>query len=143
MNIRDARLEFERFERDGPAGDPPMTASDFTSEIERELAAAVERGGDAADAWRQIETLARRFLGKPGLPLWRLRREDDGQRWDETVGFIVSARTNQEARLVASKDHGDEGAACWKDESLSSCELIAPTSCFIESEIALQDFHAA
>lgn len=56
------------------------------------------------------------------MKLWLLRRR---MGWyDEAHGFVVAANTARQARQVAAKGHGDEGADVWLDPAYVSCSAI-------------------
>lgn len=44
--------------------------------------------------------------------------------YDEAMGFVVAASNPDEARELASKQAGDEGAAAWLAPSLTTCREI-------------------
>lgn len=62
--------------------------------------------------------------------------------YDCADAFIVIAKTAQEARKLASKQPGDEGAAVWTDAKLSRCSKIGYAANNSKSRIVLRDFHA-
>jgi len=62
--------------------------------------------------------------------------------YDTSRGFVVRAVTEEQARLIASKNHGDEVYDYhdfWLDNKASSCAELLPEG---ESELILRDFHA-
>lgn len=60
--------------------------------------------------------------------------------YDQADGFVVMAATEEEARLLASCEHGDEGAGAWLDPDLSCCLELVPHNGF--PHVVLRDFHA-
>jgi len=90
------------------------------------------------------------------MALWlltRKRRDASGNSligWDEAAGFVVRARTSQEARNRVAH-HLDEGfdddvggpggerAATWLDPSKSSCVMLDPLG---PERVILRDFNA-
>ena len=67
------------------------------------------------------------------MKLWLLRPIHGHDEWgpwkpwyDKTFGFVVRAETEDEARLLASKQAGDEGHHAWMEPFESTCvELTA------------------
>lgn len=64
------------------------------------------------------------------MKLWILRpvgydTDDEHVNWrcwyDKCFGVVVRAETEEEARAIASKSHGDEGRKAWLDASMSTC----------------------
>lgn len=60
------------------------------------------------------------------MKLWILKPIDDQsgpwEPWyDKTFGFIVRAESEEQARVLAAEQCGDEGPDAWLDESLSTC----------------------
>lgn len=58
--------------------------------------------------------------------------------YDCAHGFVVVAKSYKQARELASKDAGDEGAKTWLDPKTSTCTLLTPTT----PGIILKDFNA-
>jgi hypothetical protein len=73
------------------------------------------------------------------MKLWLLQRVRETFVYDEATGFVVRAKTANIARLLASKQSGDEGSFTWLNPVLTSCRSINPegTPCVI-----LRDFSA-
>ena len=67
------------------------------------------------------------------------RTEKDGKIYDCNDGFVIRAKSEKQARKLASEDFADEGKDCWLYSDKSSCEKIKSTG---ENEIILKDFHA-
>lgn len=69
--------------------------------------------------------------------------EDRSNPWytiyDCANGFIVEAENEAQARLLASEQHGDEGAEAWLNPEYSSCDELKLTG---EPSIWMRDFHA-
>ena len=59
--------------------------------------------------------------------------------YDCTNGVIVRAKTEEEARHLASKVRGDEGREVWLNEKYSTIEIIKSRGA---SEVILRDFRA-
>jgi hypothetical protein len=62
--------------------------------------------------------------------------------FDKAFGFVVQADTEERARELASKEHGDEGAAAWTQPWNSKCLAIGEA---LEAKecVVLRDFAAA
>ena len=75
------------------------------------------------------------------MTLWLLRPVRQWEPWyDKMFGVVVRAPTREEARRLASKEAGDEGAAAWTDSSESTCEELAPEG---PEGVIIKDFAAA
>ena len=63
------------------------------------------------------------------MELWLLRPIDESTCWtpwyDKAFGFVVRAETEDDARHIAASRSGDEEAAAWLDDTISSC--VPPT----------------
>ncbi len=55
--------------------------------------------------------------------LFILKRLDD-PGYDENLGFVVSAKSNRQARVWASANSADEGKNVWLDVKRSSCKQL-------------------
>lgn len=73
--------------------------------------------------------------------LWVLRRVggEGTPTYDCNDGFVIRADDEAEARLMASKASGDEGADVWLSRAESHCEELLQSG---EPGIILTDFHA-
>lgn len=73
--------------------------------------------------------------------LWLLQRKyTKGEPvYDCNYGFVIRADDASDARLMASKEMGDEGADCWLSDDKSSCEELSQDG---ETAIILVDFNA-
>jgi hypothetical protein len=64
------------------------------------------------------------WLLEPIRPFNR-RAESQYNPWepwyDKAFGFVIRAETEVEARIIASKNHGDEGEDAWLSSELASC----------------------
>ena len=60
--------------------------------------------------------------------------------WDKSFGFVVRAKSEQDAREYAAKERGDEGADTWRDPALTSCEVLPARG---EAGVILTDFRNA
>lgn len=67
--------------------------------------------------------------------IFRLKRKGAAD-WDEYQAFVVRARDEYEARLMASQ-HDSHGG--WDHPGKTDCEVVSPEG---ESEIILSDFMA-
>lgn len=93
------------------------------------------------------------------MKLWLLRprkdlpeNDDPWDPWyDKAFGFVIRAETEEEARVFANKDGGDEtgkvshrtyrtGGDPWLNSKMSSCEELKPDG---EAGTVIQDFHSA
>lgn len=78
------------------------------------------------------------------MKLWLLRAlEPDKGPWgvhDVAVGFVIRAELENEARYLASQNHGDEGIIVWFDPKLVSCKELIMAG---ERGAILRDFQAA
>lgn len=53
------------------------------------------------------------------------RADDFGfSRWCDPHGFVVVAKAEGDARILASKENG--GGVWWLDTSMTTCEVIEP-----------------
>jgi hypothetical protein len=78
--------------------------------------------------------------------LWLLRPLDSSSgRWkpwyDKAFGFVVSAKSEGEARVAAAEECGDEGEDAWLSPAQSSCILLVASE-LNEAKIILRDFAA-
>jgi hypothetical protein len=58
------------------------------------------------------------------MPLYLIERTDD-ICFDEMVRQLVRAKSQKEARKLASENIGDEGVGVWLDKSRSTIEIIS------------------
>ena len=72
------------------------------------------------------------------MTLWLLERIGKS-RYDEYVGHVIRAGSEDEARAIAAEKPGDEGAAVWTEPAHSTCTPVAEAG---ETGIILSDFHA-
>lgn len=78
------------------------------------------------------------------MKLWLLvDKTDDGPGYDCTAGFVIRAKTELAARLIATKDgYGDEKRRhpdFWENEEYSSCEQLTESG---KPGVILRDFNA-
>lgn len=59
--------------------------------------------------------------------------------WDKAFGFVVRAKSEHDARLLASKQCGDEREIAWTKCSLSSCVVLSQDG---ECGVIIRDFCA-
>lgn len=73
--------------------------------------------------------------------LFLLERDDpEGKIYDCNDAFLVRARSEKQARKIASKrQSGDEPPQTWLDPKKSSCEIVPADG---EPGIIMTDFHA-
>lgn len=78
------------------------------------------------------------------MKLWLLQPIEGQAAWerwyDKAFGFVVRAKTEAEARELASEDCGDEGKMCWLDSAQSTCEELTRKG---KSGVIMRDFRAA
>ena len=76
------------------------------------------------------------------MKLWQLGRKGD-YTYDEAMSFVVCADNREEARRVASKNHGDEGAEVWLSDRKTYCWLLgipSPRYSKRKAYIVVKDF---
>lgn len=76
------------------------------------------------------------------MKLWLLKPVNDrAAPWDpwfdKAFGFVVRAETEDAARLLASKDAGDEGSECWLASDLALCGELTDAGA---PEVVLREF---
>lgn len=83
------------------------------------------------------------------MAIWLIRPIDEnGPDWkpwyDKCFGFVVSADTEQQARIIASRsgETGDEGPDIWSDSLKTETFCLARESDY-ENGVVMVDFHAA
>jgi hypothetical protein len=59
--------------------------------------------------------------------------------WDQSDSFVVRAKSEEEARLLASGSAGAEGKERWLNPSRSSCEILSSEGA---SGIIIDSFNA-
>jgi len=79
------------------------------------------------------------------MKLWILRPINDNQGawipwYEKAFGFVICARNEKEARLLAAEDSGDEGRRSWLDDEQSSCVELTISE---NSKIIIKDFASA
>lgn len=75
------------------------------------------------------------------MNLYLLKNLDhDDRQYDIARGFVIRAKSSEEARKIASQHCGDEGLETWLDPEMSSCVRI-PTKSTL-SGVILRDFNA-
>jgi len=83
------------------------------------------------------------------LKLYILRPVDGDPLWspwyDKAFGFVVAARDEVTARVIAQNDAGDEAGyhgenPAWTDATHSTCVELVPPS---ESGVVMKDFASA
>ena len=84
------------------------------------------------------------------MKLWLLRPiegKDDMFGWDCNWGFVIAAKTEQDARLMASQESGGENYTLldgvefspWLKEDITTCRELTDNE---EEGVILVDFHA-
>jgi hypothetical protein len=64
--------------------------------------------------------------------------------YDKAFGFVVRADDEKQARELASKEAGDEGAKAWLNPQQSLCEIVGDAvGNGEEAQVLLRDFAAA
>lgn len=71
------------------------------------------------------------------MKLWLLSR--GSKSVDEAYGFVVRAKTEADARLIAAENCGDEGHNVWLQTKKSTCEQLSARG---DREMILRDFNA-
>jgi hypothetical protein len=72
--------------------------------------------------------------------LFMIEDLEDGPTYDCNVGFLVRAKSENQARKIASRRHGgDESPEKWLDPKRSSCERVRVGG---QAGILMVDFHA-
>lgn len=62
--------------------------------------------------------------------------------WDDrSLGFVVAAKCEWDARRLAAEQRGDEGKGFWLEDAHSSCVEIAKKTHLPEG-VVLRDFNA-
>lgn len=77
------------------------------------------------------------------MKLWLLRPIPNASRafdkWDVMQGFVVRARSESEARVLADANHGFEGMGAWLNTDITTCVPIPREG---EAEVILSDYKA-
>lgn len=81
------------------------------------------------------------------MKIYELRKRTDlkGQNpwepwYDKAFGFIILAKSEDEARKIASENCGDEGPDAWLSNNYSSCNVLDSHG---SSRLILRDFASA
>ena len=77
------------------------------------------------------------------MNIYLLKRKADRAGYDVANGFVVRANTAKKARLLASREAGDEGDIKWIRPKYSSLECIGECSSTMNEAVILRDFNAA
>jgi hypothetical protein len=57
--------------------------------------------------------------------IWFLEAIEPWEPWyDKTFSFVVSAKNEVIARVIASDNHGDEGKHVWLDPQKTRCRIL-------------------
>ena len=68
------------------------------------------------------------------------KKANEDYPWDRSHGFVIRAKTRDVARILASKEAGNEGKKVWIDPDSSTCEILKNKG---SRGIVLRDFNAA
>jgi hypothetical protein len=74
--------------------------------------------------------------------LYHVRRKEEIV-YAETEALVIAARSEHEARTIASMECGEEGREAWLDTERSSCMIIAHECIFSEPIVVVKDFFEA
>jgi hypothetical protein len=75
------------------------------------------------------------------MTLWILRPVTDWKPWyDKSFGFVVRAENESAARVIASENAGDEGAAAWLKSEETTCQELTADG---PATMILRDFASA
>lgn len=78
------------------------------------------------------------------MKLWFLEPIDESKSWDpwydKAFGFVVRAKSEQDARMIAANNCGDEGKDAWLDAQQSRCTPLKQQG---KAEMVIRDFSAA
>ncbi len=77
------------------------------------------------------------------MKLWLLDPiSDDDCSWDCARGFVIRAKTEDEARKIAESHHGDESdyEEFWTNPAKSTCKILSNKG---KMELILRDFKSA
>lgn len=72
------------------------------------------------------------------MRFYELQATGHHEHYDCAVGFVVAASSEQKARLLASKQAGDEGPDYWLDPATSQCKIIRAIG---NEKVILRNFH--
>lgn len=101
-----------------------------------DLVLDAQRDGIATRITRKGKPAA--ILMPTGVNMYLLQRIGD-IGYDEADGFVVAAKTDDDARQQAAERAGDEGGGTWLAPSLSTCEVIGSGQ---QSGVFLRSFRA-
>lgn len=77
-------------------------------------------------------------LQRKDMVIFRLTgREDIGAAYEPVAGFIITARSEIDARALASTDPGDEGSDYWLLEA--NCEAVGYALPGVTAQILIRD----
>lgn len=71
--------------------------------------------------------------------IYHLKRPDSCVTWETMAGAVVIAGSEEEARLLVSQEHWDEGPGAWLDPDYASIEVLGPAAGEAEPRIVLKD----
>lgn len=77
------------------------------------------------------------------MKLWKLESIGDRPEWqwpyDKNHGYVIRAKTQEDARQMAADRACDEGSAVWLNPESTMCEEL---KCEGEPEVCMTDFAA-
>lgn len=79
------------------------------------------------------------------MKIYKLERTEAGLSrgiYDCANGFVVVAEHPEQARELASQQHGDEGAEVWFVEHLSACVHLGTALKGAEAGVIIRNYHA-
>ena len=74
--------------------------------------------------------------------IWHLSRHEDADwDYDEVISWVIIASSEDQARGLAARNPGDEGAGFWLDPSVTVCKLIG-AALGTPSGVVVRSYHA-
>lgn len=75
------------------------------------------------------------------MNLWVLRPINKWEPWyDKAFAFVVRAESEDDARAIAAKNCGDEGAGSWTNSLRTSCDVLVADG---PAEMIVRDYASA
>jgi hypothetical protein len=78
------------------------------------------------------------------MKLYILRPINGRAEWkpwyDKCFGFVVRAKSEEEARAIAASEAKSEGAGAWLNDEASTCEVLTAKG---EAGMVIEDFASA
>ena len=75
------------------------------------------------------------------MKIYLLERKDN-PGWDENVGFVIRAKSSQQARKIAAAQSGDEPSEIWLSPDTSRCTSMDSLQTLHTEEVLLASFNA-